>query len=227
MHSIIDKYIQKTAFVPLTPFVIKDRKEYDSPSGKTKREVNEHLSRLSGMGIGVASGAAIGRLIGAAMNTAAPGKLDLNMRVFDRVKRESGVQLAAPYIKNYMKQTGKRPTHIPPGAYMPIYLGLLGAAAGMFPAEYKAKRKMERDVGIDPGITEKEFIRKDVYPAIGGGAAGALVGAIAASSMGKALAGNMAVPIAGGTATGAGVSIAVERLLANMAEKHNKQNSER
>lgn len=200
--------LYKQAFIPFTPFKIKDRAEYYGPEGERKRIANEALSMVSGTGAGMLAGGAIGFLAGMAIKAMTPGRFGLSTKVFANTGKYTGMNAFSRIAKNYAK-TGKIPAEV----HMPIGGMILGAASGILPAEYRARKRMERSVGIEPETTSREYVRSDVIPSIAGISAGIMAG----ESL-QGLTNKSTLPIIGGL----GVGIAAERIVNNIMTRDNQ-----
>lgn len=216
--------------MPITLYRINSREEYDSPEGKRKRYINEQASRLTGAAAGAIAGAALGVVAAKMIRYLAPGKANASVKAFDRYKDNTGLDLISRYRNNYVTMVGAQPRKVPPEVYAPLMLGLTGAAAGMFPAEYKAKKSMERSVGVKPEITWPKYKRTDMYGFLGGATAGAAVASTIGGARRKLSKGAGPAPIwyknypaLSGVAAGLAVEGIVEKLIENKLNAKEEQ----
>lgn len=161
----------KSAFFPVTPLRIANQEEYYSPQGKRKRSVNKTISSAVGAGTGMTVGALLGLIAGKMLSAKHPGKYGVHTKRFISLGEKTGYNPASSYIKSYIKQHKASPVKIPAEMHLPIGGALVGSAAGMIPAEYKAIRKMEKSVDITPQMSKKEYIKKEITPMLAGATA--------------------------------------------------------
>jgi len=189
--------MDKTAFFAVTPFRIADREEYDSPEGERKRTANKAVSSALGVGSGLLAGTALGLLAGKAMALKYPGKFGISTKRFLSLRKKTGFNPVAPYIKEYVRKHGVTPAKIPAELHLPVSGAIFGSAAGMIPAEYRAIRKMEKKVGIEPQMTKGEYVKREGLPMMAGAvAAVAATEALIAMRHGKSIGGDKIKKIA-------------------------------
>lgn len=164
----------KEAFIPVTPFRVKDKEEYHSEPGIMKRKTNRSLSIITGATAGALAGMALGTLAGQALGKRHPGLFDGNVKRYLDTAKKTGFHPAKEYIQSHVRKHGVKPTKIPVELHAPIAGLVLGSVAGALPAEHMAIRRMEKRVGIKP-TTSGEYLKKEVTPYVAGATASLVV----------------------------------------------------
>jgi len=161
----------KSAFFPVTPLRISSKEEYYSPEGERKRTFNKTVSSVLGAGAGMATGTALGLLAGKILKAKYPGRFGVHTKRFISLGEKTGFNPVAPYIREYVKRYGASPVKVPAHLHLPVGGAIVGSAAGMIPAEYRAIRKMEKNVDISPEMSKKEYMKKEITPMLAGATA--------------------------------------------------------